>query len=965
MPIHLVTGPANSGKASVLLADLRARAARGEEPLLIVPTSADQARYRRELAESGVAMGVRVERFDGLLGEIVAHAQVGSSSPLSTPARELLIARIADARPGLARSLARTVAELEAQRVTPARLRGALRAWADADAAASQQMLLFEQGAPGDERATLQWLAGVYARYQQTLAKMRRCDRELQSLAALDALRRKPSLWGGRPVSLYGFDDLTELQFDVVETLATVVDAELTVSLAHEPARFAFAGRALPFQRLVGLARRHTQLPARSEHYVPCSRAALHHLERSLFQATAERVASEGAVRLLWGESPRAELGLVAEEVRALLDEGVPAEEIAIVHRSPADISALLAEILARNGIRYAMRRRPAFADTAIGRGLLGALRCGLGDGGLGDLLAWLRVPGLLEQPQLADWLEARALRSGALGAAAARALWESERWPLDRIERLSEAAGAGLVQLADALVAELERLFAAPRAGAAPLLGGRELEEAAALAAGRAALEQLRELERSSPVGGAGAVEVVELLERLELFVGEAPAPGRVAVLDPLGLRARRVRMLFVCGMQEGVFPASPSPPLIGEEQRRALARASGLALRGAPDWAQAERYLLYALVSRPRERLTLSWHRAGEDGSTSARSLFVEDVCDLFDPIEPQTRSVAQIPFAATAGEVGESAIQPLRDERVLAGLRERRLWSASSLELWASCPVKWFVERLLAGEQLGPDAEPLARGSLAHAALKLTLERLREQTGSARLTPTSLVGAKRLLEQALQELRPAYPLSVAAERLPGAQRRLRRELERYLEGSAESPSPLEPTHLELSFGFEQEEGPAPALAPLDLGEGVLIRGRIDRVDLGPEGEAVVYDYKGRAAPPSARWLRERSWQVALYMRAVRQLLSERVVGGFYQPLAGSEPAARGALNAEAGVELDCVRTDLLEQEQFERLVEDCAAAARAAAVEARRGALQPRPNSCAFGGGCAYPTICRCER
>jgi hypothetical protein len=36
-----------------------------------------------------------------------------------------------------------------------------------------------------------------------------------------------------------------------------------------------------------------------------------------------------------------------------------------------------------------------------------------------------------------------------------------------------------------------------------------------------------------------------------------------------------------------------------------------------------------------------------------------------------------------------------------------------------------------------------------------------------------------------------------------------------------------------------------------------------------------------------------------------------------------------------------------------------------AREAAAQARAGALIPRPETCAYKGGCAYPTICRCER
>ncbi|MGH2834902.1 MAG: PD-(D/E)XK nuclease family protein, partial [Solirubrobacteraceae bacterium] len=892
------------------------------------------------------------------------------------------------------------VADLEAQRVTPARLRGALRAFSAASAARSDQLALFERGGepafsdgeartgsdqdtgahdertntPAGERATLQWLCGVYERYQRSLTEMRRSDRELRWLAALDALRRKPALWAEQPVLIYGFDDLTELQFDAIETLGAVVDSDLYVSLAYEPGRVAFAGRAGAFQRLEPLSREHTQRQARPDYYAPGSRAALHHLERSLLEESAERVAPGDALGLLHGSSPRGEFELVAGEVRALLDAGMAADSIAIVHRSPQRIAALLAEALSAKGVPHALRRRLAFADTAIGRGLLGVLRCALGTGGLGDLLAWLRVPGVLEQPRLADLLEAKARRTGALSAYRARALWEAERWPLQRIDRIAAAAAAGERDLLDALLAELERLFTARRGGSAALLAGRELDEAAALAAGRRAIEQLRELARLAPEQAGGPAEMLEVLERLDFISGDVPGAGQVAVVDPLGLRARRVGVLFVCGMQEGVFPAPPSPPLIPEGQRRALAQASGLVLHAPADSLAAERYLLYALVSRPQERLVLSWHTAGEDGAPRSRSLFVDDVCDLFEPIA--VRIAAPVASGGAEGRVGERrvgegrvgggadrCIAPLSDERVLAELRDRRLWSASSLELWAACPVKWFVERLLHGQELGPDAEPLARGSLAHAALKLTLERLRERTGSARITPKSVFAAKELLSQALEELSDEFPLSVAPERVGGARRRLRVDLQRYLDSAAERCSPLEPTHMEFEFGFGDSDQSSPP--PLDLGDGVFVRGRIDRVDLGDGGEAVVYDYKGRAAPPAARWLQDRSWQVALYMRAAQQALGAQAVGGFYQPLAGKELAPRGALDCDAAVELDVVRTDNLSHDEFEHLIDECVAAARSAAVQARSGALEPRPDSCAYNGGCSYPTICRCER
>jgi ATP-dependent helicase/DNAse subunit B len=980
VPIALVTGPANAGKANVVLEAVRAHAAHGENPLLVVPTHADQARYRRELAEGGLALGVRVERFEGLLGELVSRAGLGEAT-IGPLARERLLGRLADARPGLASALARLVGELETQRVTPARLRGALRAWGDAERAPQDPAQPAAAGRSSGAPTTLERVCAVYEGYHQALAKMRRSDRELRVTRALDALRREPARWGSTPVLLYGFDDLTELQLDAIETLGGVVGAPVTVSLAYEPGRVAFAGRAAAFQRLAPLAAAHTELRARAEHYAAGSREALHHLERSLLTDDPPRVGPGDAVRLLEGGSPRAELELVAGEVRALLDDGVSPADIAIVHRSPEKIADLLCEVLAAFDVPYAMRERVRFADTAVGRGLLGLLRCATTDGDLTDLLAWLRAPGVLDRPELADRLEASARRAGALGADRAREMWEAERWSLDRIDRVREVAASGVPALADVLAAELERLFCAPRRSTASVLAGDELHEARALTGGRRALEELREAARAAPGLAPTTGELLEALERLELDGGEPARPDRVAVVDPLSLRARRVRMVFACGMQEGVFPAPATPrPLLAEEQRRGLAEASGLVLRGEPDALAAERYLLYALVSRPEERLTLSWHVAGEDGMPRAPSLFLDDVCDLFDPalrerVKRRHAGAAGWPgpgqpagamsareevLAGAPAGMRPATIEPLRHEGVLGELGERALWSASSLESWSGCPVKWFVERLLRLSDIDPNPDPIARGALAHAALKQTLEVLRARTGSARLTPASVGTAKRLLRDALVELEPQHPLTRAPERLAGARRRLGVDLERYLDHAAEQASPLEPTHLELGFGFEDED-----LPPLDLGEGVMLRGRIDRVDLGPAGEAVVYDYKGRAAPPGAKWASEGAFQVALYMRAVERLLGKRAVGGFYQPLTGKEMRARGVLDADSGVELDPVRTDKLQHEQVGELLEACVAAARTAAAEARGGGLEARPDTCAYNGGCSYPAICRCER
>jgi len=220
MPITLITGPANAGKAELVLDGVRRELAHGSEPLLVVPTRADAEHYLRELAGDAVAMGVRVERFAGLLDEVAVRAGV-AEPVLGAIARDRLLqalarrgSRVGDgsvsdgpAGRGFVRALGELFAELQVRRVTPARLSRALERWREADGI-------------GVERPEL---GGLFAAYRSELQRLRLLDRDERSVRALDALRERPSLWSGTPVAFYGFDDLTTLQLDAIETLGAIV----------------------------------------------------------------------------------------------------------------------------------------------------------------------------------------------------------------------------------------------------------------------------------------------------------------------------------------------------------------------------------------------------------------------------------------------------------------------------------------------------------------------------------------------------------------------------------------------------------------------------------------------------------------------------------------------------------------------------------------------------------------------
>lgn len=980
VPLTLVTGPANAEKAKVVLDGYRAALRRGAEPILVVPTFADVETYRAELVASGIVFGAHVVRFAWLIEECARRGGV-RGRPLGALARERVAAAVVKAAPlqALARSartrgftveLLRLVDELEELRVTPQRLTQALRAWAGDDA----RRLRY-----GDE------VAALYAGYRRRLERLARLDARLYEAAALDALREHPAAWGTTPVFFYGFDDLQPLQRDAVETLGRT-GAEVVLSLAYEPGRMAFAGRATAFAELHREGVEHRALEARAEHYAPGARAALHHLERGLFELDEAQLFDPDpvdpgtAITLLQGGGERAELELVAAEAARLVrEEGVAPEEIAVVLRAPRDHDALLSEVFGGFGLRLALDRRVALGHTPLGRGLVGLARCALPDGSADDLIAYLRTPGLLQRAELADRLEARARQAGARTADAVRALWEEQHWRLDAIDRVRAAQERGGAELAERLHAELALLFAAPRRRRAQVLAGAEAQDVAVLRAGRSALEQLVALARADRALAPDADELAQLLHDLDVFVGTRPGPGVVTVAEPLALRARRVQILFACGLQEGVFPASPrTEPFLADTEREQIAAASGLRLRRRDELAD-ERYLFYATISRPEERLYLSWHEAGDDGEQAVRSFFVSDVCDLFGPeLEERmrTRTLGEVGWpagtapsererlrgaAASGPRRREAPVGPLRDEVLLAALRERPAWSASGVELWASCPVKWFVERMLQPAGLAPDPEAMLRGALTHTVLEAIMRGLIDATGSGRLDETTLPLARELAGDALARFRGTeqFVMSRDVSRQRAMEHRLRADVMRYLDHAAASGSGLVPAALEVAFGPDDEH---PAL---ELPGGVRLSGRIDRVDTGPGGTALVYDYKGRMAVESAGWRAKRKYQVALYVLAARSVLGLDPVGGLYQPIGGRDQRARGLVLEDADPGLKVVKTDRRPSEDFEAIVDGVLEDVAAVVAELRAGALVPRPETCTYNDkGCAYPTICRCE-
>ncbi len=979
MPLTLVLGPANSAKAGEVLGAYTLAARR--DALLVVPTAADVDHYERELAGSGITLG-RALTFPGLIDEIGRRAGYRGERLTALQRQRVLhrtvaglelpsLAGSAQSR-GFAPAAGRLIAELEQRRITPQRFAAALREWARG---ASARVAYSHE------------LAIIYRAYRDELARLQLLDDELFAWGALDALRERPSSWNATPVFLYGFDDLTPIELDAVETLSRPADAATIVSLTYEPGRPALAARATVVEELRGAAGAVSQLPALDDHYAPTSRVALHQLERGLFEPAVPVVDPGDAVVLMEAGGERAEAELVAAEVRSALATGVPAREIVAVCRSLSRSGELLERTLERHGIAVTSARRVPLPHTGLGRALLALVRSALlplEQRSVGDLIAYLRHPGVVGPVEAVDRLEATLRRGGVRnidGAGFARALSqagepESGDGPpaelvsaLDTVQRL-RAHTEPITVLPD----HVRLLLAAPHRGGARLLGTAQEMDARAASAAIAALAEMQQLDGAQ----ISAAELIDLLDGVQVAAHGLPPTAAVLVAEPLAIRARRFRRVFVTGLCEGEFPSPQSTsgdPFLGDEGRYELAMASGLALPQSADPLDRERYLFYSCLSRATERVTLSYRSSDEDGNLVIPSPFLDDVAELFAEgwLERRHRrllgDVIGADSPAPAGDpipVGGPVTRTL-SEAALAHVRHRQVVSAGALELFGACPVRWLIERQLRVRDLEPEPEPLARGSFIHA----VLERVFAQLEGA-LTPGALPEAEHLLGEAMRGSEVAaerrrVATGQSAEVRSAVLRGIEAELRRYLRDESADGCRFVPVRTELRFGLDPDS--ADALGPVELGgecDQVMLSGVVDRVDADPADplRVIVRDYKSGAKRdtwPEARWVSDRQIQVALYMIAVQRLLGVRPVAGFYQPLDGQDRRPRGAYETGVAAGDRVVPRDELGEGELERLLGEIEAEAVTLAATLRRGELTPCPDSCAPNGTCSHPGIC----
>jgi len=1010
VPLKLIHGPPNSGRAGVVRRRIAAQAEL--DPILVVPTLDDVYRFERELCRDGAALGGAAMTFGALFRTVATAAGAPPGTELSAAQRLRLV----------------TVA-VESRR---SRL-GPLRRSAERPrfVAAFERLLDELQGAgvePGEVEASAATLEGsaylsdvatLYAAYAETRERSGWIDSHGIAREAI-ALVRHGGDWGRRPVFLYGFDDLTPNQFELIEALAE--QAEVTVALTFEAGNTALAARA---RLLAALRERIGAIEEETTSADPANTPSetLFHLAQDFGAPTPEpRPAGEGLL-LLRTAGTRGEADAIAVEVSKLIYAGAAPAEIAIALRDPGRRGPAIAAALEANGIATALEAEVPVGGTGVGATLVALLEAEFGSGRAVDLLRYLRgLSGF--SPGRVDWLERALRRNRVEDAATALALWQGEDGEPPRdLLRLREAAGRSPAALAAEVGALAARMASRPLRdeGDGPALhqgDGLELRAAGAIAA---ALEELAELGQLAP----RAEELAATVAALGFRVWSGPVEGRVRIASPYRLRAARFDHVFVGSLQDGEFPRRErgADPFLSEAQR------SELGLDPRREGEAEERYLFGACLSLPRRSLFLSYRDSDENGAAEARSPLLDEVRTLLEPapdgplpdaveeaitvsrdlarvVEPLAeapsedalarslaahgRAVEPAPLLDAAGVDGPLAERlvgriaaarrqeraarepgPLTNPAVIAALGAVPAYGGTTLELFDVCSYRWFADHELAPRPLDPTPDPLVQGGLMHAAL----ERLyKERPGG---DPLPRPGSLPLWVERGREI----VAEIAGERELGnhpaeraMRRRVERLLERFLAEEAERETGgFEPWLLEASFGGEEIDSERPTM---ELG-GWGLHGAIDRVDRAADGRAVVIDYKlSSSVTPRDKFEEEAKLQLPLYLQAVAELWGAAPVGGLYHRLRGSSARRpRGVIAAESAPDLAGYRLygpDVVAEEEFGQLLEDSRRRASEIVGRMRAGDIRrdPGPRPGLRGHDvcpkfCAFAPICRRDR
>ncbi|MEB3048901.1 ATP-dependent DNA helicase [Mycolicibacter sp. MYC123] len=617
-----------------------------------------------------------------------------------------------------------------------------------------------------------------------------------------------------------------------------------------------------------------------------------------------------GSVTVRTAATGHAEAALIADTLRrAHLIDGVPWSQMAVIVRSVPRAAARLPRVLAAAGIPVSV---PAggglLAEQPAVAALLSVLECTARGVDEPRALALLTGPIGRVDPISLRQLQ-RALRRGGGDeqddrlAAALRgdtgSLPAGHIRPLRRVHAVLQAAARSHAQGHDphhTLWQAWNRsglqqrwLSAAERGGPAGAQAGRDLDAVTALF-------DLAE-QYAARTAGASLAGLIEYVTAMQLVAPRAePATGTetVDVLSAHAALGREWDLVVIAGVQEGLWPNTiPRGGVLGTQRLLDALRGLGDDVSARAPLLAEERRLLVAAMGRARRSLMVTAVDGEAGGDEQIPSEFLTELlgCTTGERAVRVPPVVAP-PVLSAAGLVGRlRAVVCAPDDAVgddersqaatqLARLARAGVPGADPDDWYGTTPVSSTEPLWHTGTGPPVTLSPSALGNLLDCPLRWLAERhggadgrdLRSTIGSVMHALVAQSSGTR--EQLLAELDRAWQqLPFDAQWYAANERdRHRAMLETFLEWRAQTRDQFTEVGTEIAFD-----------GVIDAGDGVRLRGRIDRVERDAADRLVVVDVK-TAKSPATKDDAQQHAQLAVYQLAVEAGLvgSGEVPGG-----------------------------------------------------------------------------------
>ncbi len=738
--IHFLLGHPGTGKTYRITEEIRTRVAEGEQVILLVP---EQQVYSTECDVLSVlppdeAKRVTILSFTRLCDTLADRYGGRTHMYLSRATRALLMwqnlrelsglletySASAKVDASLCTLMLQTTDELTCNGIPPQRLE------AVADKLPADAPL----------RHKLRDMALVMASYDRLVCEVCGQNPADRLLRAAEQIR-KHGFFKGAKVYLDSFNGFTAQEFAVIKPLFDQAD-EVTITLCMDRRD----GYEAHFETVYDTLRRLTKLAddegcAHEDTVLETVRrttsAELCELGRSLWRFDLSKDAravipesERGHIELIRATDLYEEAQAAALHILELVEEGIPYREIAVVVRDADTWRGVLDAALEQYHIPYFLSERTALNHLPAARLMLCALRCISHGWQTGDVVQLCKT-GLCgissrEMDHFIDYIETWRIRGKRMTEGAwsmnpdGYSIQTSKRGQmiLEAANRVREAVITPLValstklELAETVGDQCRALFEYLCDMKVKEQLSRRAEDYLALGQPREAGELVRLWSYLTEALASVATVLPDDCDKLtaeelagalgllfaESDIGSVPARHDCVTVGTADLlRVDNIRASLLLGLNEGEFPRAVSHGGLLSEQDKAALDGMGIPLDSLSE-RQVSDELMYVwrAMTKPSERLILSYSAAGPDGKVKSPSAVISRVRYLFDYLPITDFDASALREEGVGYRVKTDDEIPKPHIRAYLG---REIWqSQSSLQSYARCPYRYFGSGIL---------------------------------------------------------------------------------------------------------------------------------------------------------------------------------------------------------------------------------------------------------------------------